>query len=151
MWARWNALSTSRVCWWQPPRSPPTPRRNTPISTRPTRASWRPARQPHSSVTTWNQRRRLVDPASPRRSRSRGAYEADDRNSFLGDGGGNCLGAESRRHRKHEEYDEGSPAEEGDGLRCSLGGFSGKRRQSKLGQIKRGQASRAREQPAGSG
>src|SRR4029077_15568916 len=107
------------------------PRRNTLTSTRPTRASWLPARQPRSSVMTWTQREvRRLNPVSPRRSKRRGAYEADDRNSFLGDGGGNCLGAESRRHRKHAEYDEGGPAEEGDGYRCRLVVFTRNRSQA---------------------
>ena len=35
-----------------------------------------------------------VKPGQPAPVKSRGAYEADDWNSFLGDGGGNCLGAE---------------------------------------------------------
>src|SRR5712692_4769535 len=85
-------------------------RRSIRTSTRPTRASWPPVRRPPSSVMTWNRPR--VRPASLGQSKGRGAYEADDWNSGIGDGGGNCLGAEPGRRPKHESHTEGGREEE---------------------------------------
>ena len=78
-------------------KKPTDAKASTPISTRRTRALWPPARRRPSSVMTWNHRRaRRENQGNPRRRKSRGPYEADDWNSFTGDGGGNCLGAEPR-------------------------------------------------------
>src|SRR5437016_8171376 len=127
MWASWSELSTFRVYRWQPRRSRRTPKRSARISMRTTRVSWPPAWQPLFSAMTWKYRQvRLANPVSPRRLQGRGAYEADDWNSLLRDGGGNCLGAESQRHRQHEEYVEGGPTKASDRLRHRVGSLTGK-------------------------
>ena len=57
---------------------------------------------------------------------------------FLGMVAGTAWGQNPDVIEQHAEHAEGSPAEEGDGLRCSLGGFSGER----------GESSHACQQPA---
>src|SRR5581483_9074217 len=59
-------------------------------------------------------------PGQPAAGKGEGErYETDDWNSFTGDSGRKCRGAEPGHHREHAQHDEGGRAEESDRLERS--------------------------------
>src|SRR5205823_13034275 len=111
--------SMSPDCWWPARRNPPTRRSSTNTSTRPVRALLPPTRRPLSSVMISNPAR----PANQQRGKSRGTYEADDSNSFVGILR-SCLGAEPGCDPGHADDNEVGAAEKSVGLRRGVGGFA---------------------------
>src|SRR2546430_153272 len=103
--------------WLKSNASLPASSSNT--STRPVRALLPPTRRPLSSVMISNPAR----PANQQRGKSRGTYEADDSNSFVGILR-SCLGAEPGCDPGHADDNEVGAAEKSVGLRRGVGGFA---------------------------